>query len=78
VKTAKGKWLPLDAAPVADDGVILLEQTLWGETTGRVVPRGTGTHIPHWATCPDADEHRRPGPPPRGRRRHRRKEVDRG
>jgi hypothetical protein len=74
VKTPKGKWLQLDAEPAPEgEGVILLEQTLWGETSGRVVPKGQGSHLPHWASCPDADSFRRPvttgGRPRRSRRR---------
>lgn len=67
VKSTTGKWMPLDRDPTPD-GAIVLEENLLGETIGRIVGPATGTHQTHFATCPNANHHRRP----RGRRRRRR------
>lgn len=60
VKTASGKATPLDAAPVADGE--------WCVVAGVAVNVGAAPDLfapperyrVHWATCPNAGDHRRP------------------
>lgn len=69
VKSANGKPMPLNREPAEKDdprGVIAIETNLFGDTVGLVVGPTHGTHISHFATCPNADTHRRP----RRRKRH--------
>lgn len=55
--TAKsGKLMMVEAAP---GGNVVLQETLTGETVAMVVSPGAGTHNAHFATCPDAEMHRR-------------------
>jgi len=59
-RTAAGRNIPLDAAPVAHGNVELDDQgiaTVLAATAAwdGVTPRYTS----HFATCPDADQHRR-------------------
>lgn len=53
--TGNGKKMPIDARPT-DTGNLVLEGT---EPTAVYVDPGTGTHTSHFATCPNADKHRR-------------------
>jgi hypothetical protein len=62
-----GKWMPLDFEP-HEDGTFILTQNF-----GADAPRATSASkfdqallplyrdrwVPHWATCPNADSHRR-------------------
>jgi len=48
-RTKAGKHLPLDAATTR---IAVLDEA------GNVASITAG-HVPHWATCPTADEHRR-------------------
>lgn len=52
-RTRTGKRMPLDAAP--SPGTALLSS----EGNVRIVPEGEGTHVVHWATCPNASKHRK-------------------
>lgn len=61
-KTAKGKNTPLDAKPVRI--AELIEDPETGEEVteeGRyLIAAGHTGHTSHWATCPSAEQHRRP------------------
>lgn len=62
--TAGGKSMPIDAQPVPD-GNVLVDDGARG-LVATVVPAGQVTfddrplYVSHFATCPDADTHRRP------------------
>ena len=53
--TGNGKKMPVDAKPT-DKGNIVLEGE---EPVAVYVDPGTGTHTSHFATCPNAAEHRK-------------------
>lgn len=53
VRTEKGKRMPLDAKP---EQRVIVDGDGHDEPVGRVVKVWT----PHWATCPNAEQHRRP------------------
>lgn len=62
--TAGGKAMPVDVEPVEDGNVVLEDD---GDLVATVVPPGQGLlgderprYVSHFATCPNADEHRRP------------------
>jgi hypothetical protein len=58
--TDAGRAMPVDAEPVEDGNLILEYPTLAGAPRlVRTVEAGTGTHVSHFATCPDAAQHRR-------------------
>lgn len=57
VTTAAGRPMPLDVEP-AYGGGITLQTDLFGGVVALVTPR-TGTRRCHFASCPDADAHRR-------------------
>ncbi|WP_256789870.1 hypothetical protein [Frankia sp. AvcI1] len=61
--TATGRRMPLDAEPTAD-GNVTVHRGDDGQAVATVHPIGTpivGTRWrPHWATCPNADQHRQP------------------
>lgn len=58
--TSKGKRIPLDVG-TRDDGNLRVMASLFpGEaTTVQYVPPGDGDRVSHFATCPNAEEHRR-------------------
>lgn len=51
VRTSKGRKMPLDAEPS--------KRVLVAEIEGMRVGQIRDTFTPHWATCPNADEHRK-------------------
>ena len=53
-KTAAGKRIPLDAESVIEGNIELSEGGMV-----RVVRNGSGDRVSHFATCPNAKEHRR-------------------
>lgn len=55
--TEKGRAIPLDAAPVSN-GNIKLEPTNGPKLLAIVVGPGHGDRVSHFATCPNAGEHR--------------------
>lgn len=62
-KTDAGKSMPLDPEPV-DDGNVLLYRTPEGlravvMSKGDHVPDNASRHKTHFATCPNAERHRR-------------------
>lgn len=56
--TVRGKSMPVDWAP-SDDGNLIID----GDGVARVIdllsPKDSPRHKSHFATCPDADEHRK-------------------
>lgn len=63
-KTSKGALMPIDAQP-ADDGNLAVHRDDQGELHARVLKAGDSTAewekrgTSHWATCPNAEQHRR-------------------
>jgi hypothetical protein len=53
--TDKGRRIPLDRTTSSAVANIVLDP----DGTARVVAAGTGTRISHFATCPNAGQHRR-------------------
>jgi hypothetical protein len=53
-----GRRMPVDADPV-DDGNVILTRPSTSMAEAHVVAKGAGTHVSHFATCPQAAEHRR-------------------
>ena len=58
--TITGKRMPVDARE-SPRGNLTLEPQPDGELLARYVPPGEGTHSSHFATCPNAAEHRNKG-----------------
>lgn len=54
VVTEKGKRMPLDIER-RDDGNVTVDPS----GTARVVPKGKGSRVSHYATCADADRWRK-------------------
>lgn len=54
-QTPAGKRIPIDPEPVEGGNLELV-----GQSIAKVVKAGTGTHVSHFATCPNASSHRRP------------------
>jgi hypothetical protein len=69
VTTDAGKKMPLDLEPSAAGNVVVrgdgVARTL-GPLELAMLPTGTVRRVSHFATCPNAEQHRRP--PARGRR----------
>lgn len=59
-ETERGKRMPVEKAENGGN-VILQEQLDGGTPTAVVVGAGKGTHVSHFATCPDAPHWRRKG-----------------
>lgn len=62
VKTRQGEWMPLDAEPAVDGAVVLNDRELATVLTpieAVVLPEGTERYRPHWATCPNPEDHRK-------------------
>lgn len=53
-RTEKGKRIPLDVGRVPDGNI-----TVDAEGVAHYVTPGTGDRVSHFATCPNAKEHRR-------------------
>lgn len=74
VPTRAGKLMPLDPHP-AEDGNVRLDRTVWADPAAVVLAGDELTEVrdraeeplyrPHFATCPNADRHRRRRTPPR-------------
>lgn len=67
-RTTAGKRIPLDPAPVPDGNVVIVDNgdgTTMAMVLAGVALRLSGDAVPkfksHFATCPDADSHRRGG-----------------
>ncbi len=58
VPTEKGKLNPIEPS---EGGNIALQMELDGSETAVVVAAGTGTHVSHFATCPQAAKWRNRG-----------------
>lgn len=56
-----GKAMPIDAIP--EKRVVLLDRTFGAQDPTPVAKMET-TYISHFATCPNADKHRKPDPQP--------------
>lgn len=56
--TEKGKRIPVDVETVPE-GNVVLEDRPGHAPLARVVGKGRGDRISHFATCPNAKEHRR-------------------
>ena len=54
VTTENGKRMPVEEHET-EQGNLLLENDLLGDPVARVVAPGEGTHVSHFATCPDAE-----------------------
>lgn len=67
--TAKGKDIPVDEKPVDDGNLVLVDDTIETDRGPQKVKRarspdalleaGLPRYKSHFATCPDAEEHRR-------------------
>ena len=53
-RTLSGTRIPIDPSPVENGNVVLLTGGLC-----KVVAPGEGTHVSHFATCPNAAAHRK-------------------
>lgn len=62
VEMESGKRMPVDPAPLfqAKAGMIYWPDAEEHEIPTAKVMRKATIHQPHWATCPDADRHRKP------------------
>jgi hypothetical protein len=58
--TSTGKKMPVDAKEAPGGNVVLEKHPLYREPFARVVAPGTGKHTSHFATCPNAIQHRKP------------------
>lgn len=62
-KTIKGRPIPLDPDPVPQGNVIISEEgtALVYNTAAAIAPRYADApkYVSHFATCPNADEHRK-------------------
>lgn len=60
-QTVNGKAIPLDRHPVTGGNIVLSRKT--GKELAYVMPDGDETaelrYVSHFATCPNAEEHRR-------------------
>ena len=67
VSAKTGKRIPIDAAPVADGNIVLsgtlrvLVAHVYGP--GQLSPAGHAHYKSHFATCPNAGQHRKPKEP---------------
>jgi hypothetical protein len=61
-KTPRGKAMPLDATPAADGNIVLEEDNAGAIAHVRTAAfGGVGVfHKSHFATCPNANQHRKP------------------
>ena len=54
--SSTGRPMPIEKSP---GGNIVVDRDLLGEATASIVAAGAGTHVSHFATCPDAKDWRR-------------------
>lgn len=59
--TTTGAKMPVDQRQSPNGNLILEYDSATDSTLARHVPAGTGTHLSHFATCPNADKHRGTG-----------------
>ena len=61
-KTSFGKWMPIDADPDPKGNLYKTGESVEGvdvvETVSLFTPADAERYMPHWATCPAADEFR--------------------
>ena len=57
VWTPTGRRMPVDPEPV-ENGNLIIEYPPNRGPQVRYVDPGLGTHVSHFVTCPDADDHR--------------------
>ncbi len=57
-KTTSGKWIPLDAEPVADGNIVLERGRARVLAADEQVGHGVRRFKSHFATCPNAAKHR--------------------
>ena len=57
-RTPSGSLIPLDVG-TTERGNIVVSRDLLGDKTATVVAPGQGDRVSHFATCPNAKEHRR-------------------
>lgn len=57
--TAKARRIPLDPGTVRRGNVAIVGTFSNGTHAVDVVPPGEGDRVSHFATCPDANKHRR-------------------
>ena len=64
VEMESGKKMPLDAEPVAFVGNVLTNDKATGRVLSKeqiaVLPPGSKLYRSHFATCPNANKHRKP------------------
>lgn len=58
VETRGGKQMPLDIGEIVG-GNVLLSESFFGLTVADVTAPGGGNRRSHFATCPNAEHHRR-------------------
>lgn len=56
-RTSSGKSIPVDPEPRAGGNITLID--CGSHLAARVGPAGSGSHVSHFATCPQANGHRR-------------------
>lgn len=56
VRTESGRRMPVEET---EGGNIRLDKDLLGERVAVMVPEGEGTHVSHFARCPQSKEWRR-------------------
>lgn len=61
VRTESGAHIPLDPG-TRTDGNVLITPDLFGDPVAVVVGPGRGDRVSHFASCPDADQHRKVTP----------------
>jgi hypothetical protein len=59
VSVKSGKPIPVDVAPVKEGGNVRLVENPGKHPTAVYLSPGEGTHVSHFATCPQAAQHRR-------------------
>lgn len=59
VVTEKGKRMPLDAGEVEGGNIVI--DGLGPTRVAKYVANGAGNRVSHFATCPNAKEHRKRG-----------------
>ena len=58
-RTAKGKSIPLDASPTSEGNIVLAVFNVAHVLRSGESAAGRPTYTSHFATCPNAAEHRR-------------------
>lgn len=57
-QTSLGKWMPIDWKPMSDGNIIILDGRAIVCTNKEIMPTQP-RYTSHFATCRDADKHRR-------------------